>query len=335
MRDTYVLRSDDVVELSVYQEPDLDKTATILKTGEAWFPLVDAVHIEGLTLVQASEEIRKRYAAEYIRYPRVSLTVTEYAVDYVSVIGRVVTPVKIPLTKVGGLDLRSALATAGGPTELADREKIEIKSADGASRVLTYEAILKSGDQMILKADDQVVVNDSPFAGKMVSVVGEVNNPDSVAIPSDGNLDIATALAKANGLTKLADENAIGLVRAKGGTLTFTLKEIQRGKASKLKLQGGDRIVVPKSRYVNATVSITGQVKNAGLVSFPLDGRLDLLKAIATAGGITDLANPSKVILSRPGADPLSYNLAKVRAGVYGTVWLSPDDEIKVSESLW
>ena len=33
LRETYVLRPNDVVELSVYEEPDLAKIATILKTG--------------------------------------------------------------------------------------------------------------------------------------------------------------------------------------------------------------------------------------------------------------------------------------------------------------
>jgi protein involved in polysaccharide export with SLBB domain len=82
---------------------------------------------------------------------------------------------------------------------------------------------------------------------------------------------------------------------------------------------------------VDATVSVMGQVTKPGLISFPLDGRLDLLKAIAKAGGPTELAK-SKVVLSRPNQEPITYDLDKVRAGVYGTVWLSPNDEIKVLE---
>ena len=97
LREAYVLRPNDVVELSVYEEPDLAKIATILKTGEASFPLIGAVNLKGLSLGKASEKIRALYAADYIRYPRVNLSVSEYAVDYVNVIGMVTTPGKIPI----------------------------------------------------------------------------------------------------------------------------------------------------------------------------------------------------------------------------------------------
>ncbi|MDB4435570.1 polysaccharide biosynthesis/export family protein, partial [bacterium] len=49
LREAYVLRPNDVVELSVYEEPDLAKIATILKTGEASFPLIGAVNLKGLS----------------------------------------------------------------------------------------------------------------------------------------------------------------------------------------------------------------------------------------------------------------------------------------------
>ena len=58
LREAYVLRPNDVVELSVYEEPDLTKIATILKTGEASFPLIGSVNLEGLSLGEAAEKIR-------------------------------------------------------------------------------------------------------------------------------------------------------------------------------------------------------------------------------------------------------------------------------------
>ncbi|MDB4730699.1 polysaccharide biosynthesis/export family protein, partial [Akkermansiaceae bacterium] len=50
LREDYVLRANDTVKLSVYEEPDLASEVTILKTGQASFPLIDVVEIAGMSL---------------------------------------------------------------------------------------------------------------------------------------------------------------------------------------------------------------------------------------------------------------------------------------------
>ena len=47
------------------------------------------------------------------------------------------------------------------------------------------------------------------------------------------------------------------------------------------------------------TFTVLGEVKSEGPYPFPLNGKLDLVAAIAAAGGLTDLANPKKVTLRR------------------------------------
>jgi protein involved in polysaccharide export with SLBB domain len=79
-------------------------------------------------------------------------------------------------------------------------------------------------------------------------------------------------------------------------------------------------------------VSVTGQVKKPGLIKFPLDGRLDIFRAIAMAGGATELANLKKIIVNRPGEDPKTYNLPKLRENKSQPLWLFPNDELKVTE---
>jgi polysaccharide export outer membrane protein len=328
-RDSYVLRPGDVVHLSVYQEPELETTTTIVKTGEVSFPLIKYVDISGLTLAGASEKIRDRYAARYIRNPRVTLTVTEYVDDFVDVIGRVDVPGKVPFPDRGTLDLRYALAAVGGPTALADQSKIKLKSVTGEVREFSYEYIQKEGGKIILKSGDQVIVNDSPFAGLYVSVIGEVEKPGQFKIPTSGKLDLASALALAGGLTELADKEAITLNRSNGGTASYSFASIQRGQVS---LSGGDRVIVSKSRFADATVSVLGEVKRPGLIKFPLDGRLDLIKAIAMAGGITELGNIKKIVLSRPGKGQWTYNLERLKAAGARVIWLFPNDEVKVIE---
>ena len=332
LRDTYLLRPNDVIELSVYEEPDLAKTATILKTGEASFPLIGSVNLTGLSLGEASEKIRVLYAADYIRYPRVNLSVSEYAVDFVNVIGMVASPGKVPIPQFSQLDLRGALANAGGLTPLADREKIIFKSAAGVIKEYSYDFIREKGDTVILKSGDQVVVSESPFAGKSILISGEVGKPGSIALPVDGRLELGAALALAGGLGAEADPLAIRLIRTNGGTSSYSYEEIEKGAAGTIAMRGGDRVDVAKSRFVNSVVSVTGQVKKPGLIKFPLDGRLDIFRAIAMAGGATELANLKKIIVNRPGEDPKTYNLPKLRENKSQPLWLFPNDELKVTE---
>ncbi|MDA9831309.1 SLBB domain-containing protein [Akkermansiaceae bacterium] len=331
LREAYVLRPNDVVELSVYEEPDLTKIATILKTGEASFPLIGSVNLEGLSLGEAAEKIRALYAADYIRYPRVNLSVSEYAVDYVNVIGMVTNPGKVPIPQFSQLDLRGALANAGGLTPLADREKIVYNPVGGEAQEFSYDFIREKGDTIVLKSGDQVIVSESPFAGKSVLISGEVGSPGSFPIPVDGRLDLAAALALAGGLGAEADPMAIRLIRANGTTSSYSYDAIQKGSVP-IAIKGGDRIDVAKSRFVNSVLSVVGQVKKPGLIKFPLDGRLDIFRAIAMAGGTTELANLKKIIVNRPGEDPKTYSLPKLRENKSQPLWLFPNDEVKVTE---
>jgi len=51
--------------------------------------------------------------------------------------------------------------------------------------------------------------------------------------------------------------------------------------------------------YAKQQFSIMGQVNKQGVFDFPDEGSLDLLQAIALAGGYTKIANPSKIMIKR------------------------------------
>ena len=97
-------------------------------------------------------------------------------------------------------------------------------------------------------------------------------------------------------------------------------------------MRSGDRVDVAKSRFINSVISVIGQVKKPGLVKFPLDGRLDIFRAIAMAGGVTELANEKKIIVNRHGEGSKTYSLPKLRENKSQPLWLFPNDEIKVTE---
>jgi len=241
--DSYILRPNDLVRLSVYEEPDLDREVRILKTGQASFPLVGSVEIGGISVNAATEKIRALYAKDYLVDPQVTLTVDEYATDFVSVIGQVKTPGQIPIPQTGGLDIGSALATAGGITENADAKNIQIVRAGGATTSLTLEAIQGGAGRGKLHSGDRIIVNESRFVRSFVTILGQIGKPGAVPLPVDGKLDLVTAVAMAGGLTELANPKKV-TVNRKGRVTMVDFRELSQKGGESFPLQPGDIVSV-------------------------------------------------------------------------------------------
>ena len=77
-----------------------------------------------------------------------------------------------------------------------------------------------------------------------------------------------------------------------------------------------------------------GQVGKPGPLLFPVNGRLDLVNAIALAGGLTELANPKKVSINRKGRVTIVDFKAISQRGDRPFL-LQPDDVITVAERLF
>jgi len=227
--DSYILRPNDAISLVVYQEPDLAAIAKILKTGEASFPLIGSVQIGGLSVATATAKIRNLYAKDYLVDPKLNLTVTESAVEYISVIGAVKDPGQFPMPVSGQHDLASAIATAGGPLENADTNSIQLVRASGGTATFSMDAIQGAAGRTKLAVGDRVIVNQSPFVGKSVTVLGAVGKPGPVAFPFKGKLDLVNAIAYAGGMTELANPKKVTINR-KGTSTVLDFKVIsQRG----------------------------------------------------------------------------------------------------------
>ena len=225
----YVLRPNDTISLAVYQEPDLSVAVRILKTGEASFPLIGSVKVGGLTVAAAAAKIRELYASDYLVDPKLSLTVNEYATEFISVIGAVKNPGQFPIPVSGHLDLASAMATAGGLAENADPNGIQLVRAAGATSSFSIDSIQGASGRVQLATGDRIIVNQSAFVGKTVTVLGQVGKPGPVAFPLKGKLDLVNAIAFAGGLTELSNPKKVTINR-KGTVTVVDFKVIsQRG----------------------------------------------------------------------------------------------------------
>lgn len=240
---SYILRPNDIINLAVYGETDLSVQVRILKTGEASFPLIGSVPVGGLSVAAAAANIRDLYAKDYLVDPKLTLSVFEYATEFISVIGAVKVPGQIPMPVSGHLDLASAMATVGGLLENADSNSIQLVRASGTSTTYSMDSIQGASGRVQLAAGDRIIVNQSAFVGKTVTVLGEVRKPGPVAFPLNGKLDLVNAIAFAGGLTELANQKKVSINR-KGTVTVVDFRVIsQRGDRPYL-LQPDDVITV-------------------------------------------------------------------------------------------
>ncbi len=245
---TYVLRPNDTIRVAVYEEPDLSVQVRILKTGQASFPLIGSVEVGGISVSAAATKIRDLYAKDYLVDPKLTLTVDEYATEFISVLGAVKIPGQIPMPVSGNLDLASAMATAGGLSENADSRSIQLVRASGTTSTFSMDAIGGGSGRIKLAPGDRIIVNQSAFVGKTVTVLGQVGKPGPLPFPLNGRLDLVNAVALAGGLTELANPKKVSINRR--GTVTVVdFREVsQRGDRPFL-LQPDDVITVAERLF--------------------------------------------------------------------------------------
>jgi polysaccharide export outer membrane protein len=87
----YLVGIGDTLQISVWENEDLNKTVKVRPDGRISFPLIDEVQAEGITIARLDAEITGRLR-EYVRYPDVSIALQEIGGQRVIVLGEVRSP---------------------------------------------------------------------------------------------------------------------------------------------------------------------------------------------------------------------------------------------------
>lgn len=87
------LGAGDLIEVSVYNVPELTTKERVSNSGDVYLPLIDYVHVDGLTQEEAQTLIEKRLSdGGFVRSPHVTIFVDEAASQGVTIIGEVGKP---------------------------------------------------------------------------------------------------------------------------------------------------------------------------------------------------------------------------------------------------
>ena len=146
----YRIGVDDILDVSVWHNPDLSAKVPVRPDGMISVPLVGDVEAGGKTPQDVSAAIQDKLKA-YIRDPQVAVILTELrSHEYLSrvrVTGAVRQPVSVPYRQ--GMTVLDAILAAGGTNEFAAADSTELyRKHGGATKAypVHLEAILKKGD---------------------------------------------------------------------------------------------------------------------------------------------------------------------------------------------
>lgn len=256
----------DLVEMTVYNVPELTTKTRLSSNGDMYCPLIGYLHVAGLTNEEAQAAIEKRLS-EFVKDPHVSLFVSEYASQGASVLGEVVHPGIYPV--LGQQHLFDLLSAAGGLSEKSGRT-LTITHRTDPDKTVTI--VLPRNLQDNSETNVAVFPGDTVIVSKadIVYVVGDVQRPSGVLMDS-GGLTVLQALALAGGTGRTAKLNGAKLLRKSDNGMTeinLDLKKMLQAKSPDIPLHANDILIVPSSTgRIMAGRTLEAAMQAATLVS--------------------------------------------------------------------
>ncbi|MBI3652804.1 MAG: polysaccharide export protein [Acidobacteria bacterium] len=177
---SYRLGAGDVVAIHIDKHPEdsVEKT-TVSPVGQVYFPLLGNVSVAGKTLAQLQENFTTAIS-EYIREPRVTLSLLESNSSKYGILG----DVREPGVKIMTRPLRvfEAITAAGGITDTGSASNVTVLRQDPFGNVQTVKVNVKKmmqgkaspEDNFYLQTGDTIIVPGNTFKtiGKVTSLLG-------------------------------------------------------------------------------------------------------------------------------------------------------------------
>jgi len=251
----YVIGSEDLLEINVFEQPDLDRTVRVSGDGTIRIPLVGVIPVAGLTVQEAEKKLRDLLEEKYLTDPQVSVFVKEYGSKKVSVIGAVGKPGVYEM--LGPRTLMQVLSQAGGLTENAGAELYVLRAGEAgkeerlpvrvgdlmANRMPGLNIAIEPGDVVSVPLDRMVYVY----------VDGAVKTPGRIEQLASRPITLLQAIAKAGGTTERADVKGVQVLRRNGDApqevLEVNLKRVRAGRSPDILLLDGDIVVVAETFF--------------------------------------------------------------------------------------
>lgn len=213
----YLLGSQDVLKITVYEHPDLTTETRVSENGRITFPLIGELDAKGQSSRQLEKSITDKLSdLGYIKDPQVTVFIEQFG-KRVTIIGEVMKPgqYEIPGTPTILDMISTALGlgpNAGYMTTVFRKEA----GADGKIKTrnipIDLDRLLNGGD---LSQNIELQSGDVVYVAKAVFYVyGEVNRPGAYRL--EKGITVKRAIALAGGLTPKGSQSRIAITRKEG-----------------------------------------------------------------------------------------------------------------------
>jgi polysaccharide export outer membrane protein len=258
----------DLLEMSVFDTPELSGKLRVSNTGDILLPLVGSLHVQGLKAEEAQNLIRQKFiSGAFLKDPQVTVFVAEYATQGVAVVGEVKNPGVYPA--FGSHHLLDYISVAQGLTPLA-----------GTTITITHAGKLDEPQRVKMTAgatpkaenNPEILPGDTIFVERtgIIYVVGDVAHPGGFPMDHDGQLSILQAIALAQGTNPTAAKGSARLIRTTPQgrqEIPINLKKILSSKETDLAMRDNDILFVPNSTAKTALKDLEAALPAASAAS--------------------------------------------------------------------
>jgi polysaccharide biosynthesis/export protein len=253
----FIIGEEDMLQISVWGNPDLSVTVPVRPDGMISMPLVGDMKASGTTPKELKKNLEKELA-RYVKTPVVSVVVTAINSFKIYILG-------------DGVRMQSPGGTAGGAanglsgqitlrrhttllqllSQLGSLSDVDLKNAyllrAGKMLTINFETLVIHSDvaQDVSLQPNDVIYLPAGFNNR-IRVTGAVRTPG--VFPYIGGMTALDAILSAGGFTDFASPNSVLIVRKEGSgikNIEVKLKDVMNGEISKnVALKPGDIVMV-------------------------------------------------------------------------------------------
>ncbi len=289
----YKLSTGDVLTFDFLDDAEIPVTATVSSDGEAQFPLIGAVSVDGLTLPEALEKLRNEYRSrEILVDPKLSLNISTFRPIFV--LGEVKNPGSFPF--YNGLTVEQGIGLAGGTQIVAANASDRIIARarlrgeiEGATAEVVHEAVYAARLTAQLKSRDKVDLNDVP----------EIAREYVKGVPLGGVIELEEKILRADLAASKSQAQILmeGITQSEAGIEILNELVQQQKEVITNSEQDLERITSLRKRELN-TESELSRAKNIASTE-----KAQLLEIFATLSRSRQELSELKLQLAKLGAD--------------------------------
>jgi len=157
----YVIQPNDLLEIFVWNQPDLTRKVLVRPDGRISFPLVQDVQAAGISPGELKTQVEKKLS-KFLNAPEVTIIVEAIQSYRVYVLGKVQKPGGINVEKA--ITVLQALSMAGGFQDYAKEDEMKVIRTLGNKNIVfefNYSDVVrnkKPEQNILLRSGDVVVV---------------------------------------------------------------------------------------------------------------------------------------------------------------------------------